>query len=98
MHRGKSCLQSHHISAFTLFLSWFVLLLVRAEFVWFNMSLPPGRPRMTINTEWLKARVSEGRDDKDIVAELAQQGISVSPKTIQRRRMEFGMNVLFYIP
>jgi hypothetical protein len=46
---------------------------------------------MTIDTGWLQARVSEGRDDKDIVAELARQGVYVSPKTIQRRRMEFGM-------
>jgi len=46
---------------------------------------------MTISTDWLRARVEEGKDDKDIVAELARQGVHVSPKTIQRRRMEFGM-------
>jgi hypothetical protein len=45
---------------------------------------------MTISTEWLKARVDEGKDDKDIAADLAKQGIHASSKTIQRRRMEFG--------
>lgn len=53
-------------------------------------ALPPGRPRATISTHWLKERVQEGKDDKDIVADLALHGIHVSPKTIQRRRVEMG--------
>lgn len=68
-----------------------------------HTSMAPGRPRMVISIEWLRAMVNEGKDDKDIVADLARQGIHVSPKTIQRRRIEFGMlflhiyfNALFF--
>lgn len=107
---GKSCLQSLHISVF-LALSLISELVPAALPRWVPgwsvvvlspMSLPPGRPRMTINAEWLKERVREGRDDKDIVAQLARMGVHVSPKTIQRRRIEFGMHccldLLFFSP
>lgn len=53
---------------------------------------PPGRPKTIINLQWLQGRVKEGKDDKEIVAELNESmGIQVSAKTIQRRRQEIGM-------
>jgi hypothetical protein len=50
-----------------------------------------GRPRAAISKEWLQERVDEGLSDREIAAALALEGIRVSAKTIQRRRVEFGI-------